>query len=101
MNLPPAFPTSTVPADDMRVDYLEEARDCLRASNSILKRYPKSWQDIPAFWANLLGAIANSNIAAVNNDVAMGFHSREEERRRRGARIRDMLDEKLGCPTTE
>ena len=74
------FNASTVPAVDFRVDYLEEARRSLLAANQITTDYPKTWNAFPEFWANLLGAIANSNVAAVSDDVACGLLVRQEER---------------------
>jgi len=80
------FNASTVPAVDFRVDYLEEARRSLLAANQITTE----------FWANLLGAIANSNVAAVSDDVACGLLVRQEERGKKNERIRELLDQKLG-----
>lgn len=84
------------PAADFRVDYLEEARDCLRASNRLLKRYPETWHEIPAFWANLLGAIANSNVAAASENVGLGLVVKDQKRKEEIERVRTLLDEKLG-----
>ena len=82
--------------DDFRMDYLEEARECMRASNSILKRHPEDWYTIPEFWANLFGAAANGNIAAVSDDVAWGILAREDQRRDDAKKIRDSILDKLG-----
>lgn len=92
----PSFSSTAVPADDFRIGYLEEARECQRASNSILKKYPDDWHSIPEFWANLLGVVANATIAAVSDNVALGLHLKDEKRREENQRIRNLLDEKLG-----
>lgn len=92
----PTFPTTDSLARDFRVDYLEEARNCLRASNKITTKCPKDWHEQPEFWANLLGAIANANVAAVSDNVAYGLIVKQAERQLENDRIREMLDEKLG-----
>lgn len=96
MNRAPVISPTAVPATDFRVDYLEEARQCLRASNKITTEYPKDWHTYPEFWANLLGAVANSNIAAASENVAYGLLTKKAEERLEVQRIREMLDEKLG-----
>ena len=96
--LMPSFNLSTVPADDFRVDYLEQARECLRANNKLVEKHPNDWHTFPEFWANHLGAVANSNIAAAPNDVALGLHLRIEKSAKRKADFKEMLDKKLGKP---
>lgn len=81
---------------DFRVDYLEEARECIRANHKIMTQFPKDWQECPEFWANLLGAVANSNVAAASDDVVLGLVARQEQRAREHAKIKKMLDERLG-----
>ena len=93
----PSFSADAVPADDFRIGYLEEARECQRASNSILKKYPEDWHSIPEFWANLLGVIANASIAAVSDNVALGLYVKDEKRREEIERVRNLLDTKLGA----
>lgn len=69
----------------------------MRASNHILKKYPDTWHQIPEFWANLFGSIANGSMACVSDYAAIGFLNSEDERRQEQQRIRKLLDEKLGA----
>lgn len=84
------------PAFDFRIGYLEEARSCLRASNKITEKCPQDWHQQPEFWANLLGAVANSNVAAADEEVALGLLYQQQAKARKMTAVRAMLDEKLG-----
>lgn len=95
----PPWSASAVPAKDFRIDYLDEARECLRASNKIATAFPEHWHEKPEFWANLLGAVANSNVAAASENVAMGLLYKQDKRKQEKERLKKMLDEQL-CRTT-
>lgn len=68
---------------DFRVAALLESQKCLTTVSRMVEK--KGWDAEPAFWANLLGAVANATIASVPNSVAAGlvaFKERESERSR-------------------
>ncbi|BCP41484.1 hypothetical protein MINTMi27_15770 [Mycobacterium intracellulare] len=69
---------------DFRVDYLQEAKKCLRF---------REGQDVTQlqFWANLLGAIANATIAAVPDSVAQALEDQQD----RQQAVYDHIREKL------
>ena len=84
--------------DDFRIAYVEEARDCIRANHFLMKKHPEDWNTFPEFWANLLGAVANSNIGAVDDDLAWHLMDIWDQREKKKADIKAMLDKKLGKP---